>query len=343
MKAADDFGQAGLVEWLSEPATWRDAPSTVARVETHFAWVFLTGSRAYKLKKRIRTRGVDLSTLAERERCCREELRLNRRLAAETYLDVLPVVRNRDGFSFHGPGVVVDWLVEMRQLDRRRMLDARLRDGDVVAADLLATLRHLQRLEPARTPAARGRSETAAAAVAGVRSRLAEALREFSRPEFEIAPEHRVPLADALRRSFVALEPVLAARASRVRDGHGDLRAEHVWLGEPLQVLDALEFASDLRRLDAVEDVAMLAVDCERIAGPWPRRILCAGYADVARDGPPPELWRFLLALRAVTRAKVALWHLDDPACAAEGDRWRRVALDFLALAAARLESDPSR
>mgnify|MGYP001394631284 CR=1 FL=1 len=50
-------------------------------IETHMSWVFLVGEQVLKLKKPVRYPFLDFSTLAAREACSREALRLNRRLA----------------------------------------------------------------------------------------------------------------------------------------------------------------------------------------------------------------------------------------------------------------------
>ena len=56
--------------------------STPVRVEeTHMAWVFLAGDHAFKLKKPVKYPFLDFSALESREAVCREEVRLNRRLA----------------------------------------------------------------------------------------------------------------------------------------------------------------------------------------------------------------------------------------------------------------------
>jgi aminoglycoside phosphotransferase family enzyme len=324
---------AAKVAWLSDAAAYADRPRTVEVIQTHFAYVFLAGSHAYKLKKPVKVYGADLRPLAERERCCREELRLNSRLAHQTYLGVVPLVVRDGQLAFEGPGVVVDWLVAMRRLDRVQMLDARLRAGSVAPADLEAVVRALRALDTGVQPDRRAHVAPGEH-LAGIVGRLDEALREIARPDFGLPRPTYAALAAALRARYADVRPLLAERAWRVREGHGDLRAEHVWLGHPLQIIDALEFDVRLRMLDPAEDVAMLAVDTERLGGAWTRRALCASYETVAGDGVPAPLWHFLLALRAATRAKVALWHLDDPEHAMDPGHWRAHAGEYLALSA---------
>jgi aminoglycoside phosphotransferase family enzyme len=77
-----------LVQALLDPAAYDHPVEAVQLIETHISWIFLTGSFAYKVKKPVNLGFVDFSTPQLRRRCCEEELRLNRRLAADLYLAV---------------------------------------------------------------------------------------------------------------------------------------------------------------------------------------------------------------------------------------------------------------
>src|SRR5690349_14873107 len=104
-----------IVRWLSRRETYPHRPDNVKHVETHISDVFLAGDYVYKLKKPMQYDFLDFSTVATREHVCREELRLNRRLTPDTYLNVLPVIHAPSGvYQWEGPGQVVDWVVEMR-------------------------------------------------------------------------------------------------------------------------------------------------------------------------------------------------------------------------------------
>src|SRR5690606_19907083 len=108
--------------------------------------------RVYKLKKQIRFDFLDFSTLARREQACRDEVRLNRRLAPQTYLGVTPVLRDARGGWLLGSddpqgeelGEVEEWLVEMRRLPLERSLDRLIASGELTPelvdelADVLA-------------------------------------------------------------------------------------------------------------------------------------------------------------------------------------------------------------
>ena len=132
-------GRAGRQCSLVEKVAWLQARLRAGdeAIETHFAWVFLAGDRAWKLRKPVRRDPMDYSTLEARRRDSEAEVRLNRRLAPHVYLGIRPLTRTADGrFAIGGEGAVVDWLVEMRRLDRHRMLDEMLASGRATAADL---------------------------------------------------------------------------------------------------------------------------------------------------------------------------------------------------------------
>lgn len=322
---------AAKVAFLSDPASYPDHPPRVERRETHFAWVFLAGSRAYKLKKPSHLRGADWRTTEARELACREELRLNCRLSAPTYLGVEPLIETAAGFRIGGDGRAVDWLLVMRRLDERRMLDSVIAAGELHAGDLDVVLGFLVDFYRSRDPLPFAPDTY----LGRVRSRMDEALTALQRPELGLPAERIAPLAGELSGAFELLRPELAERASghRIAEVHGDLRAEHVWLGPPVQVIDALEVYADLRMLDTAEEIAMLALDCERPATSWAPEYLRDHYRGLARDPCSNRLFEFYMALRAATHAKLAIWHLDDPQQFPDPAPWRARALRAAATA----------
>jgi len=322
---------AHKVAALRDPSSYPDRPARVEAIETHFAWVFLTGGHAYKLKKPLRLKGADLRTLDAREQNCQEELSVNRRLAADTYLRVAPLACHDARLVVDGPGEVADWLVVMRELDRRQMLNARLQAGRVEPADIDRIVQALARFYRGLTPAV----SDAQAYVGSVRARIDEAVSELSRPEFGLPPDPVRELACSLRAAGRRSAAGLAARVGegRVVEAHGDLRAEHVWLGDPIQVIDALEFDRRLRILDTAEEIAMLAVDLEHHGFTETAGELVERYRQVLPDAVPAALLAFYESLRAATRAKIAIWHLDDASQYPDGAPWRQRALEFATLA----------
>ncbi len=286
------------------------ARTTGARVavrETHISWVFLAGDRAFKLKKPLVLPFLDYGSVGRRRRMCGEEVRLNRRLAPEVYLGVSAVIETPDGLALAAETDprAVDYIVEMRRYDERRTLAALLHSGELALADADAVGRRLAAFHEGCRPArgalggARGvLAETSrnVEELLGVAKREAEQrdARELGRFLAAFAEAHRSDLDERHRRSLT-------------REGHGDLRAEHVVMGPELQIVDCVEFDERLRTLDVADDLAFLLMDLTaRGGGRFAERVK-ESYRRAGGDCGDDALVNFFAVHRALVRAKVLL------------------------------------
>ncbi|MCB2125742.1 MAG: hypothetical protein H6897_07795 [Rhodobacteraceae bacterium] len=297
--------------------------------ETSMAWVFLTPAVVYKMKKPVRRNSINFTRLDLRHDACAEEVRLNRRLAADVYLGLSRLTRERDGtFSLGGTGVTTEWLVRMRRLADERFLDRRLAAGSTSEADIDAIAERLARFHrtcPAEHPTAGSYLGRYRETIAETRALLSEA------PFIEAAP--RLARLTTLLARVLDREPALLRRrldTGHVVEGHGDLRPEHVWLGPPIRVIDCLELARLFRLLDPFEEYATLAAECAALGADWVGPRLRAAAHEHLDDDPGDRLWAFYTAYRATFRARQALAHLLDPAPRTPG-KWRPQAERYLA------------
>ena len=127
---------AGQIQSLLQPAAYPDLAADVRLIQTHVSWIFLAGEYAYKIKKPVNFGFLDFSTLDRRRFYCQEELRLNRHLCPEIYLDVIKVRATPGGAAFHGEGPTLDYAVKMVRLPAERMADRVLTDGELTEADV---------------------------------------------------------------------------------------------------------------------------------------------------------------------------------------------------------------
>jgi aminoglycoside phosphotransferase family enzyme len=320
------------VAFLCQPAAYAYAPAAVTSRETHMSWVFLAGDKVYKLKKPVRFPYLDFSTLALREAACRAELRLNRRLAPDVYLGVASLNASPRGLSIGGEGKVVDWLVVMRRLDESQTLEHAIGDDRVQTwqLDRLATtLVNFYR----RATRVLLRPETH---LNDWRAGLAYNRRVLLDPRLGL-PSGLVRRIDGVQRRFLDRRADVLARRVRRRcivDGHGDLRPEHIFLGDPVRIIDCLEFNPRLRAVDPFDEIAFLSLECERLgaasAGDYIRRRVSVGL----RDGLSEELFLFYRSHRAALRARLAIAHLLEPNPRTP-EKWPRLARSYLRMAAA--------
>jgi aminoglycoside phosphotransferase family enzyme/predicted kinase len=304
MRAAD---VAGLIEALSSPAAYPHPVETVEVRQTHASAVFLAGPFAYKLKKPVRLPFLDFSSPERRRHFCQEEVRLNRRLAPEVYLGVVPVTVGAAGTRFGGEGGPIDWAVKMLRLSDDATLTERLLRGEVGAGEVEALARRVaafhRAAESGERVAARARSEAVARLVRGV--------IELGAPLAGSAVD-----AGVLARLTALTEAALSAHGGLIdararrgvpRDGHGDLRCDHVYLfpdrpppGD-VAIIDCVEFEERFRFCDPVADAAFLVMDLAAHG----RRDLARAFADAWLGESGDEEGRVLLPLYVAYRAMV--------------------------------------
>ncbi|HMK84866.1 MAG TPA: AAA family ATPase [Steroidobacteraceae bacterium] len=299
--------------------------------ETHVSWVILTGSFAYKIKKSVRLEFLDMTRLATRHALCNEELRLNRRLAPELYVDVVPITQDAQGLYVGGRGTVVEYAVKMRQFDASQELPALLERGDVTTGEIAALGVDLAEFHR-RAPPADGRAARAGAGPTQADAGLARAAATPPPyPDFDYRRELRQSVLGTLatlvahyrpREGFEELSHLIdwthdalhdlardfAARLERgfVRECHGDLHARNIvrWEGR-LTPFDCLEFDPRLRWIDVMNDVAFLYMDLMAHRRKDLAYQFLSSYLEVMGDYSGVRLLPFYAAYRALVRAMV--------------------------------------
>ena len=320
------------VHFLSHPAKHSCRPDQVVAHETHMSWIFMAGQRVYKLKKPVRFAYLDFSTLVRREAACRAEFLLNRRLAPDVYLDVVPLTVSTSGLAIHGEGTVVDWLVVMRRLDEKQTLEAALAGTwlkashvDRVASTLCSFYAHAPRvqLDPERY-------------VFEWQRAIADNTRVLLNSRFSL-PQGCMERITEVQRRFITKRSNLLRERIRERwyvDAHGDLRPEHIWLSAPLTIIDCLEFDAKLRALDPLDEIAFLHLECERLGGAWAGERIRRHLASALNEDTAGGLFLFYRSYRAILRARLSIAHLLDPKPLTP-EKWPRHARLYLKLAAA--------
>ncbi|HLB81408.1 MAG TPA: hypothetical protein VJJ77_12985, partial [Dongiaceae bacterium] len=158
--------------------------------------------------------------------------------------------------------------------------------------------------------------------------------RDLLRPEFGLPAAPLQRAAAAQLRFLEASGEVLdrRVREQRIVEAHGDLRPEHVYLGPRPVIVDCLEFSRAFRILDPADELAYLAMECDRLDAPAVGQLFLDTYGRVTGDEPPTPLLRFYKCYRACLRAKIAIWHLDEPA-PRDRAQWTDRAAAYLRLA----------
>jgi aminoglycoside phosphotransferase family enzyme/predicted kinase len=275
-------------------------PTPYAEVhETHTGVVMLVGDRAYKIKKPVDLGFCDFRSLQERERVCRREVELNRRLAPDAYLGVAEL-QMPDGHS-------TEPVIVMRRMPPAARLTARARQRWVSAEDVHMIVRQIADFHDR---ALRGPAIDAEATAAAVGARWATNLAELREiPDSPVAADLLDAVEEAAARYLRGRGELFDARIAggHIVDGHGDLLADDIFLlPEGPQILDCLEFDDRLRYVDRIDDIAFLAMDLERVGATDLGWSVLQEYRRLTGDDAPASLAHHYQAYRALVRAKVA-------------------------------------
>jgi aminoglycoside phosphotransferase family enzyme/predicted kinase len=313
--------EVALVQDLLRPD--RYPPPLPAKIDlrtTHISWVFLTEDTAWKVKRPVSLGFVDFSTADARRTCCEAEVRLNSRLAPGIYQGVAPIHRGPAGHALIGPGPVIDFAVKMQRLPDQRSAAALLAAGRLEPADLGRLAARLARFYR-EAPAAPAGFD----AVTVMESNVEENLQQLADGGAGLLePERLARVADRQRGDLRRHRDRMRQRqaAGRVRDGHGDLRLEHVYFpeggaGEPPPeplVIDCVEFNARYRQGDVALDVAFLAMELRARDQPVLAEHFLYRFARESQDYDLYPLVDFFVSYRALVRAKIACLLARDPA-----------------------------
>ena len=301
-----------LVEAMSKPAFYPHRPASVELVQTHISFVFIAGERVYKVKKAVDFGFLDFTTLEKRKHYCEEELRLNRRLAPEAYLEVAAIGEDAGGEPRLGAGRPVEYAVVMKKLPLERMLKNLLAEGkagievmDAIAAKVADFHR---RAETGGRIDAMGGIET-------IRHNHDENFEQTAAYIGRTIDRYRYDyLRDWVNRFLERERPLFEKRVAdhRIRDCHGDMHAEHICLADGIVIFDCIEFNERFRFGDVAAEAAFLAMDLDYNGFPGHARAFVEAYARHSGDGDLRRLLDFYRCYYAYVRGKVTSFRLDD-------------------------------
>ncbi len=291
-----------LLQALASPTMYRGHPPVEVH-ETHASWVFVAGDRAYKIKKPVALGFLDYSSLAKRREACREEVRVNQPLAPGLYLGVLAIVHGKAGFRLAHESTprAVEYAVEMCSFSEEDTFAGLIQANALTSSQVTAAARLLAEFHRSAGVI----PEWDPASVLRMWQENVRELQGLDQPN-----RWRLDVAEGFGEAFVACNaPELRRRAELglARDGHGDLRCEHVLARPSVRVVDRIEFDPRVRCTDIACDLAFLTMDLEALGQRWAARELISAYRRVGMDPGGEALRAFYAAHWALVRTKVAL------------------------------------
>ncbi len=328
-----------MVDHMLNPASYPDPTTAVQHLQTHISHLFLTDRYVYKIKKPVDFGFLDFTSLEKRRFFCHEELRLNRRLSPDIYLDVVALYLDADGvLSFKADGPAVEYAVKMRRMPQERMMALLLEQGGVTEADIDAIAKKVARFH---AEAARGDSIALFGTVEAIKSNWLENLRQTTPYCGRTLTEQQHAQIAELTLQRLDQDAALFQRRLQqgfIRECDGDLHTENICLEGQVHIFDCIEFNERFRCSDTAADVAFLAMDLENHGRRDLAELFVERYELYSGDASLRQVLPLYLANRAFVRGKVESFRLDDPliaqeqktAAASRAQRFFRLARGYL-------------
>ncbi len=315
---------------MAEPAFYPHPATPLECRETHISTVFLAGEWVYKLKKPVDFGFLDFRSLAARLHFCQREVCLNKRLTHGIYEQVVGICRDETGRFFLDGGEPVAHAVKMRRLPDEASLVALLRQNAVTRSDMEELGWHLAEFYAQS-------ASTAEIAHYGDPSVISFNMEEnFLQVEPFVGAmlerERWEFIREVSRAFFHNWGQLFETRLSQglIRDGHGDLRTEHVYFYQGIQIIDCIEFNDRFRYGDVASDLAFLHMDLESLGHPEVSRAIMAAYVQHSRDFAVYGLLDFYAAYRALVKVKVACLRSTEIATSEARLAYEETAREYL-------------
>jgi aminoglycoside phosphotransferase family enzyme/predicted kinase len=307
--ALDASALPAIVQAMMRPAFYPQPPEKVELIQTHISYLFIAGAFVYKLKKPVRFSFLDCTKLGQRRHFCAEEIRLNRRLAPDVYLGMYPIIRAGSDYALGEQSQVhaqaVDYVLKMRRLPNECMLDRKLAHGEVDRSTVRGLASIIVNFYRATSSAHASKYAVASELWRLIIGELAE-VEPFV--GVTITAQELQTIENYCRKFIASHWKMLNARveAGHVREGHGDLRCEHICIEDGrISIFDCVEFSERLRTCDLASEVGFLAMDLDRLGAPDLADELVGDITESTQDEDLPVLMPFYKCYRAIIRGVV--------------------------------------
>lgn len=308
------MNQGMLFDHLKNPRFYGPQVNSVQLLQTHISYVALTGSYAYKVKKPVNFGFLDFSTLDKRKYYCQEELRLNKRLCPEVYLDVLPITQKDNTLVLNGDGTIVEYVLKMKEFPQDCIMTQLLQQGKISEE----TIDHLisilidfyQQQEPNEDITKYGELQS-------IKQNIDENFNQ-TKPMIDITvlKETFFYIKEEVGKFFERKKDVFGRRMKqgKIRDCHGDLHSGNIVVdGTSIHIFDCIEFNDRFRFCDVASDIGFLAMDLDFLNHPYLSGYLIERYVEKSKDTDVFLLLNFYKSYRAFVRGKVHGFQLNDP------------------------------
>ncbi len=296
-----------LLEFLMQSEVYPENTQNVKIVQTHASVVAVCDKFVYKFKKKVDFGFLDFSTFEKRKHFCYEEIRLNSRLAAEVYIGVVYLYLDKAGnYTFQPSGSPVEVAVKMHRLQEDKLLIHQIESPSFEYTKIASIANCLSQYYT-KYPVEDERKHW------GTAEHLHVSIQEnFDQMQAFVGDslsELAYNFLKTYQLDFLNTQaPLFLQRIaeSKIKDCHGDVRAEHIYIDEEkVSIYDCIEFNERFRCIDQLNDLAFLTMDLSYRGRYDLAAHFLTSILPQIENKPVDDLLNFYQSYRACVRGKV--------------------------------------
>jgi len=301
-----------IVKALMNPEVYDEKVIKVKLIQTHISWIFLTGKYVYKIKKPVNFGFLDFTTLEKRKFFCDRELELNKRLCGDMYVEVVPITESNGKIRMKGKGKVIEYAVKMRELPQDAMMSRLLKrniNKKIIERIARIVANFHENAETNEKINCYGSLNT-------IKKNWKENFdqtkgfirRTITKKQFDYIQKKINAFIEKNEKLFNT-----RVKKGKIRDCHGDLHSENIFITDGIYIFDCIEFNERFRYSDTTADVAFLAMDLDFHGRTDLSNYFIEKYVEYSNDRNMLKLMMFYKCYRAYVKGKVMSFRLDDP------------------------------
>jgi aminoglycoside phosphotransferase family enzyme/predicted kinase len=301
-----------IIKNMSKPHFYGKNINSVKKIETHISYVFLTGKFAYKIKKPVDYGFLDFSTLDKRKYYCYEELKLNRRLCPDIYIEVLPITKRGKEIELNGNGEVIDYTLLMKEFSQKNIMKNLLEKGKI-RYDEIDKINEI--LINFYNSIKTNDKINKYGKIKNIKKNLIENFTQTKKYiNLSITEEKYNYIKNIVDHYLTKKEKIFNQRITNknIHDCHGDLHTGNIVISKmDIYIFDCIEFNKRFRYCDSASDIGFLAMDLDYQNHPYHSSYLIESYIKKSNDFHILEVLNFYKSYRAYVRGKVISFNLN--------------------------------
>ena len=286
--------------------------------ETHISYAVIADDYVYKIKKPVDFGFLDYRLAKSRKMYSMLEKDLNDRFSKNIYIDVLKIVRqNEKDFALvplTNSLAAIEYVLKMKRIKDEDFLQARIEKGLITVEDMQRIGRQTAELFKNLEPAPKDEEFDTHFDVVKF-----NAVENFTQTEkyvsslidkdfYEYIKSKTLDFLENNKEIFIK-----RAEDGFIKNGHGDLRLEHIYFNDDNTVglIDCIEFNKRFRFNDVISEASFLSMELDSMGRLDLADGFLSGFLSVFNDETSLKLINYYRCYLSYVRAKVTCFLVD--------------------------------